>query len=66
MWVRRQRRLRRVLAPPILVLVAYRSVAGEAFYSAWGYIAFWTLALAAAWLVGDAFARSRAAQRLEA
>jgi len=66
MGVRRQRRLRRVLAPPILVLVAYRSVAGEAFSNAWGYIAFWTLALAAAWLVGDAFARSRAAQRLEA
>jgi len=66
MGVRRQKRLRRVLAPPILVLVAYRSVAGEAFSNAWGYIAFWTLALAAAWLVGDAFARSRAAQRLEA
>jgi signal transduction histidine kinase len=66
MGVRRQRRLRRVLAPPLLVLVAYRSIAGEAFSTAWGYIAFWTLALAAAWLVGDAFARSRAAQRLEA
>jgi signal transduction histidine kinase len=66
MGVRRQKRLRRVLAPPILVLVAYRSVAGQSLSNAWGYIAFWTLALAAAWLVGDAFARSRAGQRLEA
>ena len=46
MGVRRQKRLRRVLAPPILVLVAYRSVAGEAFSNAWGYIAFWRQALA--------------------
>jgi signal transduction histidine kinase len=66
MGVRRQKWLRRVLAPPILVLVAYRSVVGQSLSNAWGYIAFWTLALAAAWLVGDAFARSRAAQRLEA
>lgn len=66
MGVRGQRRLRRVLAPPILVLVSYRSVAGEELSTGWGYVAFWTLAMAAAWLVGDAFARSRAALRLEA
>ena len=62
MGIRGQQRMRVVLSPLMLAIVIYRSLQGRP-----GdlpiYMGFWVLAAAAAWLIGDAFARSRAAQR---
>lgn len=62
MGIRGQKRLRLILSPLMLAIVIYRSLEGRP-----GdlpiYMGFWVLAAAGVWLVGDAFARSRAAQR---
>lgn len=62
MGIRGQKRLRLILSPLLIAIVVYRSLQGRP-----GdlpiYLGFWLLAAAAAWLIGDAFARSRAAQR---
>jgi signal transduction histidine kinase len=62
MGIRGQTRMRLILSPLMLGIVVYRSLQGRP-----GdlpiYLGFWLLAAAAAWLVGDAFARSRAAQQ---
>lgn len=63
MGIRNQKRLRLVLAPLMLGIVVVRSSNGQPPGSVWTYVGFWTLAVAAAWLLGDAFARYRAAQR---
>lgn len=60
MGMRGQKRSRMILSPFMLAIVVIRSTEGKFFLTP---IAFWILAVAAAWLVGDAFARSRAAQR---
>ena len=62
MGIRGQKRLRLALSPLMLAIVVYRSLHGKPG-TLLVYLAFWVLAFAAAWLVGDAFARSRAAQR---
>lgn len=62
MGIRGQKRMRLILSPLMLAIVVYRSLQGRP-----GdlpvYLGFWLLAAAAAWLIGDAFARSRAAQQ---
>ena len=63
MGIRGQKQMRRILSPLMLAVVVYRSVLNEPFQRAWIYFGFWMVAVAAAWLVGDAFTRSRAAQR---
>ena len=60
MGIRGQKRSRMILSPLMLVIVVFRSTGGKFFLTP---MAFWILAFAAVWLVGDAFARSRAAQR---
>ncbi len=60
MGIRGQKRSRMILTPLMLVIVVFRSTGGKFSLTP---MAFWILAFAAAWLVGDAFARSRAAQR---
>ena len=62
MGIRGQKRLRLILSPLMLAVVVYRSLQGR-LAGLPIYLGFWLLAVAAAWLVGDAFARSRAAQR---
>lgn len=62
MGIRGQKRTRLVLSPLLLAIVVYSSIR-NAHSELWVYLGFWMLAFAAAWLVGDAFARSRAAQR---
>lgn len=62
MGMRRQMRMRRVLAPLFLATVVYRTVHGVAD-NVWTSLGFWGVAAGAAWLLGDAFARGRAAQR---
>jgi signal transduction histidine kinase len=60
--VRARKKTRLALSPLLLAIVVYRSVEGRSSQVLL-YLGFWLLAVAAAWLIGDAFARSRAAQR---
>jgi signal transduction histidine kinase len=60
MGIRSQKRLRLILTPLMLAIVVFRSGEGRVLLTPLG---FWILAVAAAWLVGDAFARSRDSQR---
>jgi len=62
MSIRGQKRLRLILSPLLLAIVVYRSLQGRPG-DLLLYLGFWLLLVAAAWLIGDAFARSRAAQR---
>jgi signal transduction histidine kinase len=60
MGIRSQKRLRLILTPLMLAIVVFRSGEGRVLLTPLG---FWILAVAAAWLVGDAFARSQDSQR---
>jgi signal transduction histidine kinase len=62
MSIRGRRKTRLVLSPLMLGIVVFRSVEGRPS-ELLVYLGFWMLAFAAAWLVGDAFARSRKAQQ---
>jgi signal transduction histidine kinase len=62
MGIRSQKRMRLILSPLMLAIVIYRSLQGRPG-DLLIYGGFWLLAAAAAWLIGDAFARSREAQR---
>ena len=62
MGIRGQKRSRLILSPLMLAIVVNRSLQGRPG-DLLVYLGFWTLGVAAAWLIGDAFARSRAAQR---
>jgi signal transduction histidine kinase len=60
MGIRGQKRTRWILAPLMLAIVVFRSADGRLVLTP---LVFWILAVAGVWFIGDAFARSRAAQR---
>ena len=60
MGIRGQKRARWILAPVMLAIVVFRSADGRLLLTP---LVFWVLAVAGVWFIGDAFARSRAAQR---